>query len=168
VPPQHAALVGDCDRVVAQFVHVPRFKEAIQRKDELKREFDALNAVRTNFLAIARVGAEHKAAIAAVAQIPLSEEDYQTLSERHEAVVSRVTTTCAQLTDMGEFGALEALASKLEELMALDTTGLPQSWDNDPVYVPPTTATANGASAADEDDGSNDPVYVPPRAENVR
>jgi hypothetical protein len=156
-----SAQVAECDAVSAQFAHVPTLREAIQQRDQLHNEFAALNAAKTNFLEIARVGTAHKAAIAAVLQLPLSEEDYLTLAGRYEALVQKVTATCAELADAGEFDALVVLAAKLEELKALDVSILAHTGDNDPVQPPATTA-ANSIAACEVDDGIHDPGYVPP------
>jgi hypothetical protein len=77
-----SAQVAECDAVVAQLAHVPALREAIQQRDQLHSVFSALNAAKTNFMEIARVGTAHKAAIAAVLQLQLSEEDYLTLADR--------------------------------------------------------------------------------------
>jgi hypothetical protein len=156
-----SAQVAECDPVITQFAHVPALRDAIQQRDQLHKEFAALNAAKTNFMEIAMVGTAHKAAIAAVLQLPLSEEDYLTLAGRYEALVQKVTATCAELADAGEFDALVVLAAKLEELKALDVSTLAHTGDNDPMQ-PPATAAANSSPACDEDDGAHDPVYVPP------
>jgi hypothetical protein len=156
--------VAECDAVIAQFAHVPALRDAIQQRDQLHKEFAALNAAKTNFMEIARVGTAHKAAIAAVLQLPLPEENYLTLAGRYEALVQKVTATCAELADAGEFDALVVLAAKLEELKALDISSLAHTGDNDPVQ-PPATAAANSTAACEEDDSAHDPVYVPPDTE---
>jgi hypothetical protein len=155
-----SAQVAECDAVIAQFAHVPTLREAIQLRDQLHKEFAALNAAKTNFMEIARVGTAHKAAIAAVLQLPLSEEDYLTLAGRYAALVQKVTAACAELADAGEFDSLVVLAAKLEELKALDVFILAHTGDNDPVYAPATTA-ANSIAVCEEDDGTHDPVHVP-------
>jgi hypothetical protein len=151
-PPQCGVVAGECDTVISQFAHVPTFRDAIQRRDELQREYNALKAAATDFVSLGRVGKALKTAIAAIV---LTEEDYLTLADRHAALLHKVTTTCSELADAGEFGALATLATKLEELKALDVSALP-------VQTP-----VHRATTADdgEDDSANDPVYVPPATE---
>jgi phage host-nuclease inhibitor protein Gam len=115
------ALAGECDAVIAQFAHVPTFRKAIQHRDELQREYDALKTAATDLMALGRVGRALKAAGAA---IMLTEEDYLTLADRHAALVEKVTTTCAELADTGKSQVLSTLASKLEKLKALDVSVL--------------------------------------------
>jgi hypothetical protein len=154
-PSACAALVGECDTVITQFAHMPALRDVIQQRDELQRELRALQAAE-NFTGVVSVGKALKAVSAAVAQHPLSEEDYLTLADRHESLVRRVVATCAELSDAGEFDALEALAAKLEELKALDVSALPRFWANDPWQpsAPPATTTA-------QEGNEDDPVYVP-------
>jgi cell fate (sporulation/competence/biofilm development) regulator YlbF (YheA/YmcA/DUF963 family) len=150
-PPVYGALAGECDTILTQLAHVPTFRAAIQQRDELQREYDALKSAASDLISLGRVGKALKAAIAAVV---LTEEDYLTLADRHAALVQKVTATCAELANAGEFDALDILATKLEELKALDVL-----WANDPVQPPavPLIAAEDG-----EDDSANDPVYVPP------
>jgi hypothetical protein len=151
----------ECDALITQFANAPRTTEAIQQRVELQNTLTALRAAKSDFAAVGQVGKALKAANAQLAQLPLSEEDYLTLADRHAALVQKVTATCTELADAGEYDALDALAIKLEELQALDVSALPQSWTNDPVLPPVPPAPARTAEEG-EDDGSDDPVYVPP------
>jgi hypothetical protein len=153
-PPPHVVVMAECNTIIIEFADVPALKDAMQRRDELQREFTALNAAKTNFKEIARVGAAHKAAVATVSRLSRCEKDYAMLADRHAALVLKVTTMCVELADAGDFDALSTLATKLEELKALDVL-----WVNDPVQPPaPPASTAEEG----EDDDANDPVYVPP------
>jgi Skp family chaperone for outer membrane proteins len=147
-----SGVVAACDALVTQFATAPRTREAILRRNELQNTLTALRAAKSDFAAVGQVGKALKAANAELAQLPLSEEDYLTLADRHAALLQNLTTTCAELADAGEYDALDTLAAKLEELQALDVSALPQSWvqppappahvereDDDPVYVPPAT-----------------------------
>jgi hypothetical protein len=153
----HASLVSECDTFIAGFAHMPALRDAIQQRDELQRELDALKALRTEYRASARVGKALQAAKLAVTDQPLSEEDYLTLADRHTVLVQKLTNQCDQCLDNDDFDALDTLAAKLEELQALDVSTLPQSWANDPVQPPAPPSPEEG-----QDDGTNDPVYVPP------
>jgi hypothetical protein len=123
-PPPHVVLLCECGTVISQFAHVPALRDAIQQRDTLQRECAALSAA--NAEEIARVGTAHKAAIAAVMQQPLSEEDYLTLSSRHAALVQEVTVMGLEMADTGEFDAVELLGAKLNVLRKLDVSALPQ------------------------------------------
>jgi hypothetical protein len=125
--PTQSALACECDTIVTQFGHVPALREAIQQRDELQRELAALNAAKTNFKEIARVGTAHRAAVAAVLQQALSEEDFLTLSDRHAALVQKLTTTCEELAEAEDYDAVILLGDKLNELKALDVATLPSS-----------------------------------------
>jgi hypothetical protein len=56
---------------------------------------------------------------------PLSEEDYLTLAERHEALVQKVTTACQELTRAKAYSDVKVLGAVLKELKSLDVSGLP-------------------------------------------
>jgi hypothetical protein len=156
--PPHETLTGECNSVIAQFVHVPALRDAIQQRDELQSELDTLKVSRT-YRASARVGKALQAAKLAVTQQPLSEEDYLALADRHASLVQAVTAECDNCLDNDEFDALDTLAAKLEELQALDVSALPQSWANDPVR-PPAPPAPTVTAEEEEDDGTNDPVCV--------
>jgi hypothetical protein len=123
-PPPHVVLLGECGTVITQFAHVPTFRDAMQQRDALQRELATLDAADGE--EIVRVGTAHKAAIAAVLQQPLSEEDYLTLSGRHAALVQKVTVMGLEMADTGEFDAVELLGAKLNVLRKLDVSALPQ------------------------------------------
>jgi hypothetical protein len=163
-PEQRAALVRECDTVIAQFAHVPALRDAIQQRDQLQSEFAALKASKTDFAASVKVGRELKALQEAILQLPLPEEDYLTMAGRHAALVHKMTVLCERLLENEDLDALDTVAAKLEELKALDVSALPQSWANDPVQPPtaPSTSAEEG-----EDECANDPVYVPPNAGEI-
>jgi hypothetical protein len=102
---------------------VATFRDTIQRRDQLQKDYNALKTAATDFVALGRVGNALKTAVAAVV---LTEEDYLTLADRRAALVQKVRVKCAELADAGEFDTLDTLASKLEELKALDVSALPQ------------------------------------------
>jgi hypothetical protein len=125
-PAKHAVLLGECDTMISQFAQVPVLRDAILHRDALQRDLDALNA-ETNFTEIASVGTAHLAAMAAVRQQPLSEEDYLKLKDRHAALVQKVTLTCEVLADAEDYDAVTVLGVKLNELKALNVSALPSS-----------------------------------------
>jgi hypothetical protein len=150
-----------CEALLTQFTNAPRTREAMLHRDELQNTLTALRAAKSDFAAVGQVGKALKAANAELAQLPLSEEDYLALADRHAALVQKVTAACTALADAGEYDALDALAIKLEELQALDVSALPQPWANDPVQ-PPAPPALTATAEKGEDDGANDPVYEPP------
>jgi hypothetical protein len=114
-----AELAMTCDAVAAQFVYVPALVNAIQARDALELELIDLKHDGSNFKAMVRVGNALKAAKAAVAQQPLSESDYLTLTGRHAALVQEVKDQCSRLAEAANYEALEALEVKLAELSVL-------------------------------------------------
>jgi formyltetrahydrofolate synthetase len=158
-----AQLEDECNALVAQLAITAVTREAIRRRDELQDALDVLKAAMVDFEAIGQAGKSLKAANAELAQLPLSEEGYLTLADRHVTLVRKVTTTCSELADAGEFVALDTLATKLEELKALDLSALPQSGANNPGHPPALPATAEEG----EDDGANDTVFVPAQTGDV-
>jgi hypothetical protein len=156
-----SGIAVECNALVAQFANAPRTREAMQHRDELQNTLTALRAAKSDFAAVGQAGKALKAAAAVLAQLPLSEDDYLTLADRHVALVQQVTATCSQLADVSYFDALDALAIKLEELQALDVSALPQPWANDPVQPPAPPAPASAAEEG-EVEWTNDPLYVSP------
>lgn len=70
-----------------QYRLLPPLKDAIHHRNAMRVKFDTLVATSTDFEATGKAGVQLKAAEAAVAQQPLSEEDYLTLADRHAALV---------------------------------------------------------------------------------
>jgi hypothetical protein len=141
--PTATDLRGECDAVIAQFAHVPALGDATQQRDELQRDFDTLVTVKTDLRGICRVGKALAAAKEAVAQQPLSEEDYVSLADRRVTLVQTVTAECERLAAAGDFDTMETLVDKLEELRALDLSALPHGNRYDPEQ-PPAVPAAEG------------------------
>jgi hypothetical protein len=163
-PAKFLTLLDACDLHITQCAAVARLKISIKQRDALQRQFDALKVAK-NFVAMGMKGKELKAAMADVAQLPLSEEDFLALPARHAELLQKVPKACTDLADAGVFDKLNDLALKLVLLKALDVpTAVPDAEDdgeNDPVYVAPAT-TASAIAAGEEEDWLNDPVYVEP------
>jgi hypothetical protein len=138
-PTQVAALVDECDTVAADVSTV------------LLRAQLAAAVEQEDYELVGALGVQLTAAP------PLSDEDCLTLADRHEALVQKVITTCRELPKAKSYAEVKVLGTKLKELKVLDVSALPQSWADDPVYVPPATAPD-----ACEEEWANDPVYVPP------
>jgi hypothetical protein len=98
--------------------HVPVPRNTIRTRDELQSELTSVREMGNTSKDVERVGIVLKAAKAAVAQQPLLEADYLTLSDRRAVMVQKVTDQCERLTDAEDYDALEALESELAELSA--------------------------------------------------
>jgi hypothetical protein len=157
---QHIVLADECDNVISQFVHVPSLREAIRLRDQLQRELNVLKSTETEFKASARVGKALNAAKEVIAMHPLSERDYLLLAESHATLMQKVAAACKKLLLDDDYDALDTLASKLEELKALDVSDLPQSWANDP--VPPPAPSAPTIATAGDDKRVNDAAHAVP------
>jgi hypothetical protein len=82
---------------------------------------------------------------------PLSEEDYLTLADRHEALVQEVTTACQELTKAKAYADVKVLGAVLKELKSLDVSGLPLTRSkNDHVYMPPAAPVIAAKENADD------------------
>jgi hypothetical protein len=122
--PQHAALVGECDAVIAQFAHVPALRDAIQQRDELQAQLEAAGESEDYTRAIV-LGEKFDALQEAIKMLPLADEDYLTLPDRHAALVQKVSLECKALLKAKNRAALAPLAAKLEQLKALLATETP-------------------------------------------
>jgi hypothetical protein len=158
--PQHIVLADECDKVISQFEHVPSLREAIRLRDQLQRELNVLKSTETEFKASARVGKALNAAKEVITMHPLSERDYLLLAESHATLGQKVAAACKKLLLDDDYDALDTLASKLEELKALDVSGLPQSWANDP--VPPPAPSAPTTATSGDDKKVNDAAHAVP------
>jgi hypothetical protein len=154
-PQLRAALLGECDTIVAQFAQSPALRDAVQR-----RECIALDgSTTTDSKEGVRAGNVHQAAKQVLPQQALSEVDYQSLADRRVALIQKLTAVCERLFEGDDFDALDTLlASKLQELKVLDVSRLPQSWTKDPVQPP---APPPAGAAEGEDNGVNATVHVP-------
>jgi hypothetical protein len=199
--------VGECDCVITEFTHVPALRDAIQNRDRLQNEFSAFQASK-RFAASVQVGKALLNAKEAVALQPLSEKDFLTLAERHAALLQKMTVACEERhaallqkmtvaceevhakADHEALDALYILASKLQELTAVDLSVLQQpaykgaapppaplaplastatSREEELTNVPPAPAAPQSTSAeisvtagVGNEDWVNDPVHVRP------
>jgi hypothetical protein len=149
-PWQHAPLVEECNTIIAEFTHVPALRDAIQQRDELQRKLRAL-AASENFRSVVSVGKGLQAVMAVVAQQPLSEKDYLTLTDRFEALVQKVTVVCRDLTVAEDYDSLDTLATKLEELRVLEASALPETSGHRPQSGPATAVVEMGTAVVAPD-----------------
>jgi FtsZ-binding cell division protein ZapB len=127
-----AELEGECDTLSEQVAQAPARRDAMQRRDALQAQLDAAqrNSERTDALtqSLAAVNLES-------AQLPLSEEDYLTLTARHAALVQKVEAKIIWLAENRHSDLLTTLAAKLTALKALDLNVLLDPGHMDPVCV---------------------------------
>jgi hypothetical protein len=114
----HAALVGESDTILTQFaLTMTPLTDAIEHRDALQVELNALRAEKRDFLKILAVADVLQAANAQVERLQLSENDYATLTDRRAALVHRLTEKCCEFTDAEDYVNLRILAPKLAQLM---------------------------------------------------
>jgi L-asparaginase II len=120
-----AQLIAQCDTVCKQGKAAPVRRDLMQRMRALQAQYDAAETAATDFVLIGTLGMQLQELEEESAQLPLSEEDYLTLTDRHAALVQRVTDACRALKAPGYFAELDKLATQLEALRALDVSGPP-------------------------------------------
>lgn len=111
-----AALEGQCANLLQQQEQAPARAEAMRRKEELQRQFDAAVTAKADYLEIAEIGIAQLEHEKESAQLPLSEEDYLTLESRHAALVLTVRDLCQFLVSEQRFATLKALSKTLSLL----------------------------------------------------
>jgi hypothetical protein len=73
--------------------------------------------VAEDFESVASIGTQLQALQQESAQLPLSEEDYLTLADRHAALLLEVTEQCKVLEKAKDFPAMAALGAQLTALL---------------------------------------------------
>jgi hypothetical protein len=149
-------LLAECERILQQVAAVPQRRDLSQRIQALQPQLKVAEAC-DDFEQVVALGTQLQVLQQESAQLPLSEEDYLTLGDRHADLVRRVTETCRELTRLKDYAALGPLSAKLKELRALDLTGIPGMGGK---QQQETAATATAGREADERDGADDPVVV--------
>jgi hypothetical protein len=125
-PPQHSALLGDCDAVIVQFAHMPAVRDAIQQREELQAQLEAAEE-RDAYQLVIMLGDKLDALQETIKMLPLSEDDYRSLEDRHAALLLKVSCECKALSKARNRTALEPLAVKLDQLKALGFHVIPVS-----------------------------------------
>jgi hypothetical protein len=114
--------VDDCDAFMIEFALLPSLNVAVQTS-----KLHALRAAGTDFTEVARVGKALQlsdGAPGAVSHCLPPSEVCQQWAARYTALVQRVEDKCRQLALAEDSEALMTLATKLEELRALDVAAL--------------------------------------------
>jgi hypothetical protein len=121
--PRCAELELLCVALAEQACHAPARLAALAQRDELQTQLDLLESGGADFARAAVLGLQLTTLRQASVQLPLSEEDYLTLPDRHAALVQKVTTKCDELRneDRRET-ALTSLSGKLDQLKGVDLT----------------------------------------------
>jgi hypothetical protein len=119
-----AGAVDDCDAFMIEFALLPSLNVAVQTS-----KLHALRAAGTDFTEVARLGKALQlsdGAPGAVSHCLPPSEVCQQWAARYTALVRRVEDKCRQLALAEDSEALMTLATKLEELRALDVAALAQ------------------------------------------
>jgi hypothetical protein len=151
-----ATLLAECERVLQEAAYAPQRRDLTKRLCTLQTQLQAAEAAE-NFESVASLGLTLTALQQQSAQLPLSEEDYLTLPDRHAALVQRVTEQCRELTRAKNYASLGLLSAKLTMLKALDLAGIAGTREEDAGANDPMVVAVVSNS---EDDGANDPVVV--------
>jgi hypothetical protein len=123
-------------KLLEEVAQAPARRDAMQRRDALQAEFDAADAADVDFELIASLGVQLQELEKESAQLPLSEEDYLTLADRHAGLVQRVTDACRELKVAKDFVAMGALAKQLTALKAADVSALQRTSSGELHLVP--------------------------------
>jgi beta-phosphoglucomutase-like phosphatase (HAD superfamily) len=118
-------LCAECNRLCAQAGHAPQRAEMMQRLEDAQAQYDAAVSAFTDLPLVASLGEALHALQQESAQLPLSEEDYLTLADRHATLVQRVVQVCKALAQAKQFYSLAALGGKLKLLRALKLPSIP-------------------------------------------
>jgi hypothetical protein len=110
-------LLVECERVLQQVACAPQRSAMTQRILTERSHLDAALAA-DDFEQVLALGMQLQSLQQESAQLPLSEEDYLTLADRHAALVLRVVERCTELALAKEFAEVTVLGAKLSELRA--------------------------------------------------
>jgi hypothetical protein len=115
-----------CADLLRQITLAPRRAVLLHQRAALELQLHtAMRATTEDFVLIGTLGTQLQELQKESAQLPLSEEDYLTLADRHAALVEQLTEKCRELKDAMEFAALKATAESLAALKAADVSELP-------------------------------------------
>lgn len=117
-------LEGKCAAIVVQVAGLPAFLSWLQRRDAAQGALTPLLR-GTDYCAIAANGVTLAAIEQEAAKLVLSQADCATLVQRHGQAVAEAVELCKELRAAKQFPALIALGTKLEELKAMDLSGIP-------------------------------------------
>jgi hypothetical protein len=110
-------ILAGCERVLQYIRDAPQRGDLLNKMLLLHEQLQAAFAFE-DFESVACHCTQLQALQQQSAQLPLSEEDYLTLGDRHADLVQRVTEKCKQLAAAKDFTSVTALGAKLSELRA--------------------------------------------------
>jgi hypothetical protein len=127
VPPMkatssHGGLLEECDAFTAQFAHATDRREVMRRHDKLLACLrGALELTEgEDYERVRELGEQLETLEQESAQLPLSEGDYLTLTEKHASLLQRTTAMCKEYQRARNGIMLVELGTKREELKKLD------------------------------------------------
>jgi hypothetical protein len=122
----HSQYMGECETIITQVAIAPQRREAVQRKLELREQLDAAMETGNDYDRVGILGEQLDALERDSAQLPLSEEDYLTLPDRHAALLSKVEARCKEYKANKQAALLIELGTKLSALKTLDLSVCPE------------------------------------------
>jgi hypothetical protein len=120
-------LVSECDTTIAQFLHIAALRDAIRQRDKLQAQLETAEKEADDYELVGSLGEQMDDLKLKIAESPLSEEDYFALPDKHEELVLKVASTCAELSKKKAYTLMKQLGVKLNALKGLDKTNLPLS-----------------------------------------
>jgi hypothetical protein len=120
-------LVSECDTNIAQFSHVAALRDAIRQRDKLQTQLETAEKEADDYELVGSLGEQMDDLKLKIAENPLSEEDYFALPDKHEELVLKVASTCAELSKKKAYTLVKQLGVKLNALKGLDKANLPLS-----------------------------------------
>jgi hypothetical protein len=164
-------LVDKCRMFACKYERLRALSSAIEQRDKLQREYDALVGTTTDFALLGRLSKSLTAANAASERQHWQgcELDCLTLTGRLSALVQSVAAECRQLAYSEDYDTLATLAAKLDELKTLEQAPPPRAWFIGPLrsaggfpFAPPAPAVACTVSNDGDEECASDPVHMPP------
>jgi hypothetical protein len=110
-------MLAECERVLTQVICAPQRRDLTKRIEALQAQLDAALAA-DDFEAVALLCSQLQILQQQSAQLPLSEEGYLTLLDRHAALVQKLADKCKELAEAKDYAAVTSLGVKLSELRA--------------------------------------------------
>lgn len=129
-----ATITTDCETMVALFSLLAQRNAMILDIENLRLQRNAA-AASGDFAVAAQLG--HRRKILEQQPLPLSEEDYLTLRDRHAALVRRLLDLCQCLFEKEDDNTLAVVSELKRRIESLDLSTLPPSGSHDPVLLNP-------------------------------
>jgi uncharacterized sporulation protein YeaH/YhbH (DUF444 family) len=113
-------VLSECDVLIPQAACARSVRQTLQTRNELQDRLYGLKVSHPlNFESIGRTRKALQTIESEVARLPLSEEDFLTLLNRHDALMQKARAVCKQLVERRHYATLAELAGKLVNLTAL-------------------------------------------------